>query len=340
MTHVTVVIPTWNGRDLLRTIILPSLAEQTYSAFQILVVDNGSTDDTAEYLRAEWRNVRLLQLDVNEGFAGAVNKGIAAATTPYVALVNNDVELARTWLAELVEALDRFREAASVVGKLMDYGERDIIGAVGDVVTAIGTFHPRAYGERDIGQYDVPERVFSACAGAALYRRAALADVGPFDEDFFAYVEDVDWGFRAQLLGYDCWFVPSAVAYHVGGVTAKSNSVRRKAWIARNSFWFVVKNYPATLLLRNGHKISYVVAQRFWELRREGDTRVAANAAVTALKRLPTMFRRRRTIFARRRRSDASLSEMLEPGVFRSIKLARITRRYESVKERGGGRRR
>ena len=218
--RVSVVVPSWNGRAWL-DVVLPSLERQRFRDFEVIVVDNGSTDGSLEHVRARWPWAQVLPLDRNVGFAAAVNRGIEQSQGVYVALVNNDMELHESFLDALVAGLDSNPSAASVTAKMLDLRTRDLIDGAGDVLRWSGVVIPRGRGERDIGQYETPVEVFSACGGAALYRRAAFDEVGLFDEAFFAQMEDVDWGFRARLLGYGCRYVPGAVAYHMGSASMR-----------------------------------------------------------------------------------------------------------------------
>jgi GT2 family glycosyltransferase len=217
---VSVVIPTWNGRTML-DVALESLERQSLAPLEVIVVDNGSTDGTAEHVRERWPEVDIVALAENVGFAAGVNRGLERVRGEFVALINNDVELHPDCLEELAGGLTRDSGAASAASKMLRFDDRTVIDATGDTMRWSGVALQRGQGERDHGQYDRAERVFSACAGAALYRRAAFAEVGPFDEGFFAYLEDVDWGFRAQLLGHGCAYVPTAIAYHVGSASTR-----------------------------------------------------------------------------------------------------------------------
>ena len=245
---VAVVIPSWNGREQLQG-VLESLASQEYGEFEVVVVDNGSEDGTAEYLAESWPRVRRLAFSENRGFAAAVNHGITSTSSDYVALINNDVELDSNWLPAVVAALDEEPGAASVASKLIDWGRRNVLDGAGDMVGWDGYCVRRGKGERDRGQYDGSRSVLSACAAAALYRRRALDEVGAFDERFFAYIEDVDWGMRAQLAGWDCVYEPTAVAYHVGGVSSARISDFVLFQCHRNIIWMMVKNYPLPVLV-------------------------------------------------------------------------------------------
>jgi GT2 family glycosyltransferase len=277
-------------------VVLPSLRAQTYGDFQVLVVDNGSTDGTADHLRASYPEVKLVELGSNLGFAAAVNRGIAAGDAEHVAVVNNDLELDPRWLERMVAALRDHPGAGSATGKMLFYDRRDVIDGAGDFTSWYAISSPRGRGETDAGQYDTPEPVFSACGGAALYRRSALDAVGPFDEDFFAYTEDVDWGFRAQLAGWTCRYVPGAVAFHMGGGTSARVANWSRYLFFRNTLSMVVKNWPAAALARNAPRLvlffgkSVVASIRGrWFLALVRGTR-------DALRQLPRTLRKRRAI--------------------------------------------
>jgi GT2 family glycosyltransferase len=325
MPAVTVVIPNWNGMELLSSISLPALAAQTLQDFVITVVDNGSTDGSVSYLKSQWPHVRVKELPTNAGFAAAVNRGVASARSNLIALINNDVALDDRWLEQMVDGASRFPEAGSFASKVKDFDEREVIATVGDCVTAGARIFWRGAGERDQGQYDEVSTVFSACAAAALYRKTALDLVGSFDEDFFAYLEDVDWGFRAQLLGFSCVYIPSAVAYHVGGATSTQVSGLQTSLIARNTYWLVLKDFPWKISLGGSLRISFRLGRRFLRVFRYGHRRQAVSAAFTALRMTPAMARKRRWIQSRRRLSDHQLRNILCAEVSLSAKArARI----------------
>ena len=301
--RVTVVIPTWNGRALLE-LVMPSLERQAYRDFETLVVDNGSSDGTAEHARERWPWAEVVALPRNVGFAAGVNRGIERARGEYVALVNNDMELDPAFLGALVAALDDEPAAASATAKMLFFDDREILDGAGDVLHWSGVVRLRGRGERDRGQYDAPTEVFSACAGAALYRRAAFDEVGSFDEAFFAQMEDVDWGFRARLLGYGCRYVPGAVVYHKGSASMWREGRRDpRFWgmPVRNCIWMWIKNYPLDCLLRNAHLLLLHELAGLYFATREGMARAQLRAWRDALRGLPRVLRQRREIQARRR---------------------------------------
>ena len=196
---------------------------------------------------------------------------------------------------------------------MLRFDDRGAIDGTGDVLRWSGVVMPRGRGEPDRGQYDEPAEVFSACGGAALYRRAAFEEVGLFDEEFFAQMEDVDWGFRARLLGYDCRYVPGAVAYHMGSTSMRREG-RPDPWFwglpVRNCIWMWVKNYPRDCLLRNAHLLLAHELAGLYFATREGMARAQLRAWRDALRGLPRVLRQRREIQSRRRIGRRELEQV------------------------------
>jgi GT2 family glycosyltransferase len=313
--RVTAVVLTYNGRELL-DVVMPTLLGQTYDDFAVVVVDDGSSDGTGDHVRARWPDVRLLETPVNRGVAAALNRGLAAAEGEYVALLNNDLELEPDWLERLVGVLERHPEAASATGKLLNFHRRGEIDAAGDLMRWSGAPDQRGHGEPDRGQYDEPQAVFSPCAGAAVYRRSAFADVGPFDEDFVAYLEDIDWGFRAQLAGYSSRYDPRAVAYHVGGATTSREPSKYVALRRRNQILVIAKNYPVAALIR--HAPALLLHQGGWIVAsvRDHTFRRHLGALASAARALPATLRKRRDVQRRRRVTLAQLDAVISPEVY------------------------
>jgi GT2 family glycosyltransferase len=244
--RVSVAILHHRGPELL-DVVLGSLERQRYRDFETIVVDDASDDGSAEHLRERWPQVRVVRTGERAvGVAAALNRAVAAATGELVALLNNDVELDPEWLAQLTRALDRQPQAGSAAGKLRNYWRRNHLDGTGDVFLRAGAGGKRGHGELDTGQYDREGPVLAPTGGAGLYRRDALAAVGPFDESFGAYFEDVDWGLRAQRAGYRSWYVPEAVAYHMEGrTTGGPGNPRYCALQWRNTVAVLAKNAPA-----------------------------------------------------------------------------------------------
>jgi len=307
---VSAVIINYNGKHLLE-IVLPSLAAQTYDGFEVVVVDDGSHDGSTDYLADRWPAARVVALAENVGVAAALNRGIAAASGEYVALLNNDLELEPTWLAEMVAGIERHARAATVACKLRSYQERERLDGAGDALTRAIVAGRRGHGELDRGQYEREEEVFAPTAGAGLYRASALAEVGEFDESFFAYLEDVDWGVRARLAGYESWYVPTAVAYHMGGATTGERSAFFFGLLQRNRVGVIVKDLPASLIARNLGPLVVGEARTIVYHSRRGSLRSYLRALAAALPLIPRWLRARRSIQRRRRVSGRELGALL-----------------------------
>ena len=310
---LTAVALNFNGRHLLQT-LLPSLAAQTLGGVRVVVVDNGSRDDSVPWLARRWPEVEVVALPENVGVTRALNVCAAAAHTEFVVLLNNDLELDPDCLRELVGSLRAHPEAGSAGGKLLDYHERGMIDGAGDTLTWRGNGHRRGHGERDIGQYDEPRAIFGACGGAAIYRRSALLDVGPFDEDFHAFFEDVDWSLRAQVAGFQCRYVPSAVAYHMGSATigrGLSDFTRYQLW--RNGIWLVAKGLPLRVLARHAHQLAFGQALNLAVAVRDRKLGIWWRSSRDALRAIPATWRKRRLVQGSRcvsaRELEARLSE-------------------------------
>lgn len=246
--RLTVVIPTWNRWALLEE-CLQSLRKQTFEAFEVIVVDDGSTDDTAAAVKRDFPEVRFIRLEMNGGFAKAVNVGIREARLELVMLLNNDMTLDKHCISELVEGADE--SAAAMFAPLVLFkDDPDVIYSAGDRLLANG--RPESVGFRiPIEDFSEPGRIFGVSAGAALYRRALFDEIGLFDEGFVAYFEDADLCARARLAGLEASFVGEAVAYHVGSASIEERLWWRTRQCYRNYHLLVVKNMPASVLLHH-----------------------------------------------------------------------------------------
>jgi GT2 family glycosyltransferase len=310
-SQTTLVVPTFNGRELLAATLASVLAQGA----EVVVVDDGSSDGTADWLRAKWPAVRVIELGENVGVAAAFNRGIAATTTEFVALLNNDVELAPGWLEPLLAALQAHPGAASATGKLLRYDDRERLDAAGDVLLRSAAVINRGAGELDRGQYDRAEAVFGACAGAALYRRSALDAVGPFDERYFAYLEDVDWAMRAQLAGFGARYEPAAVGFHMGGATTRRRPGFYGRLQQRNQLLLVAKTFPAGTLARHGWRIAATQLVSLAASAREGVLREHLGAWGEAARMLPAALRSRRALQRERRVPVRDVERMMAAGV-------------------------
>jgi GT2 family glycosyltransferase len=248
---VSVVVPNRDGETLLER-CLASLEAQTFRDFEVVVVDNGSSDGSRELVRRRFPSAALVELDENRGFAGGSNAGAARARGAAVAFVNNDIEAEAGWLEELVACLDRHSRAASVAPKILRRDDPRVLDGAGDEMTRSLKAYRRGQGEPDRGQYEREEQVFSASGTACLWRAEVFRRLGGFDEGFHAYYEDVDLGFRARRAGWECWYAPRAVVHHVGGGTSGERWSEFESFYAvRNRWATIAKNAPAGWLVRN-----------------------------------------------------------------------------------------
>ena len=249
----TVVIPNLNGAGWLKDSI-ESIWAQTMQDLELIVVDNGSTDESLAIAQSyQGRpSYTLIQNDTNTGFSHAVNQGIRAAKGEYVALFNNDAFAEPDWLENLIAAAEQDGRIFAVSSLMIRHFERELVDDAGDYVTLLGFACKRGDGMK-ASRYQKPGRVFSACGGAALYRKSILDEIGLFDETFFAYYEDVDISWRANSLGYKNVYCPTARCYHICGAT--TGAVRynpfKSIQSGRNSILLPYKNMPILMLLLN-----------------------------------------------------------------------------------------
>jgi GT2 family glycosyltransferase len=285
---VAVVIPNHNGERWLPG-VLSSVAAQTAAPAEVLVVDDGSTDGSLALLAERFPDVRVLALDANGGFARTANAGIAAGSAEAVALVNTDVVLAPDWVERAAAALAGAPRAAAVATKLVDLDDPTLLYDAGDVLRRDGACEQRGRFERDTGRYDAPGEVFSACAGAAVYRRSAVLDAGGFDERFGTYLEDIDLGLRLRMGGWGCRWEPRAVARHAGGGSSAALRHGPGAWVERNTLLLVARAFPARWL----HLVAYRQLGWAWHAARTGELRAHLAGVRMALPLLPAFVRER-----------------------------------------------
>ena len=248
--EVSVVIPNFNGIAFLDS-VLASLEGQTLNNFEVILVDNGSTDGSCSFVTANYPWVHLIELSENFGFCGAVNAGIRAAKAPYVLLLNNDTEVKEDFVEEMLAAIRRHKNAFSCGALMVQYHDRDKLDDVGNYYCALGWSFARGRG-KDIHAYETEDRIFSACAGAAIYRKKILEKIGYFDEEHFAYLEDTDIGYRARIYGYENWYAPKAIVYHVGSGTSGSRYNQFKTrYSSRNNVYLIYKNMPLLQIILN-----------------------------------------------------------------------------------------
>jgi hypothetical protein len=251
--EISVVIPNWNGKKFLKT-CLDSLRSQSFKDFEIILVDNGSKDESVKFVEENYPEVEIIALKENTGFAKAVNIGIRNAKGNLVALLNNDTEAHPDWLKNLKLAFEKYPEHAFFACKMLCFDQRDIIDSAGDGYSLLGkrySIHRIGSGQKDGPKFNQFREVFSACGGAAAYRKKLFEKIGLFDEDFFAFCEDIDLSFRAQLAGLRCLYIPSAVVYHLRGATVKKTNYFNEYLRARNEIYLLIKNVPSWFMIKH-----------------------------------------------------------------------------------------
>lgn len=239
---VTVIIPTFNRKELLKE-CLDSLKSQTFKDFEVVVIDNGSTDGTEELIEKHGYSVRLIKNKINKGFV-AVNQGIEHSSSEFVVLLNNDAVAKENWLEELVKGINKYPEAGFGSSKILKKDGKTIDSAGDGFNLNIMGGYAVGNSELDSDEYNVEKVCFSASGGAAIYRKNLFERIGKFDEKFFAYFEDIDFGFRANLRNIKCVYLPKAVVFHRGGETARHNSLFHLRLTDRNKMLTVLKNLP------------------------------------------------------------------------------------------------
>lgn len=308
----SIIIPTFNGLRFLPT-CLDALQRQTYTRREIIVVDDASSDDTLAYLQAEQSAVRVVALASNCGLATACNTGAAAAQGDILVMLNNDTEVERPWLAELVLPFAH-PEVGSVASKMLLFDRRTILHNTGDLMGADGIPRNRGVWEEDRGQYDQQTAVFGGCGGAVAYRRAMWEEAHGFDEDLFMYMEDVDLAWRAQMAGWTARFAPRARVYH--HLSATGGGALASYYTGRNTIWVLYKNMPGALLRRYWPRIVAaqlkIALEAAWAGLRGGEAaRARLRGQRDGLRTLGSLRAKRAAVQAARRVTDEELDSRL-----------------------------
>ena len=231
--------------------VLSSLEQQAFQNFETILVDNGSSDGSVAFVMGNFPWVHIVELPDNFGFSRAVNEGIYASRTPYVLLLNNDTEVDKNFVGEMLAAIKRHKKAFSCSARMICYHDRNKLDDAGNYYCALGWSFARGKG-KNIDLYQKEEKIFSACGGAAIYRKKIMEKIGYFDEEHFAYLEDTDIGYRARIYGYENWYAPDAVVYHVGSGTSGSRYNHFKTrYSSRNNVYMLYKNMPLLQILLN-----------------------------------------------------------------------------------------
>lgn len=336
---VSVVIVNWNGKHLLGE-CLDSLLARHIDDVEIVLVDNGSQDGSAEFVGERYPGLRLVSLPENRGFAGGNNAGIAVARGRYIALLNNDTKVDPLWLESLIDAAEASPHRVGMWAcKILSYDKPDMIDNVGLLLylDGLGRGHGRL--EEDRGQFDLPGEAFAPSGCAGLYRKEMLDEIGLFDEEFFAYADDVDIGLRARLAGWECGYVPSAKVYHKYSASSSAYSSFKAFLVERNRIWVLLKYFPMELVLMSPFFT-------FLRLLLHLAGAISGQGASGKFSEQHSVFRALLILFkawgaalagvpgiCRQRRAFSPLRRLSRPGLYRLLCRYRISAREVALKE-------
>ena len=252
---VSIIIPHWNGIDVI-TECLESLQKATYSNFEIIVVDNNSTDDSVNHIRKKFTNVIIFENERNEGYAGGCNRGSEIAKGEYLLFLNNDTIHQSNWIEPLVQLLEKNPKIASVQPKLLNYYQKNLFDYAGGTGGMMDIFvfpfaRGRIFNEQEIdsNQYNSIKAIFWSSGTAFLVRKTSFKIAGKFDELFFAHMEEIDLCWRFHLLGFDVWSEPSSVVYHKNAVSLPMYTEKKYYLNHRNSLIMLLTNYSLPLAI-------------------------------------------------------------------------------------------
>lgn len=308
-SYVSIIIVNYNGEAYLEA-CLESVLKQNYPSFEVIVVDNNSNDSSVHLLKGYDTLVKIVFMQENAGFGGGCLAGLKLASGEYVALLNNDTKVAEDWLEKLVEPLESMSEIGSCASKMV-VEETETIDAAGDSCTTTGRGIKIGEGEH-IREYSYSGYVFGACAGAAIYRREMINDIGFLDEDFFLVREDTDFSFRAQLAGWKCYFVHNALVEHK--VSASLGKLNEQAvyYAIRNTGFVRLKNMPAALLLKYlHHVIAEELATLFYFGLKHRKLRIYFRAKFDGIRLFPLFLKKRKIVYSKKRVSTAYIDSLL-----------------------------
>jgi len=285
---ISIIIPNYNGLFYMKQ-FLPSILAQYFNEKEIIIVDNGSDDGSVDWLKSLGEELVLIELEKNHGFSKAVNEGITKATGEYIVLLNNDIILPQEFLTSLYDCMIQKQNTFSVQAKMLKYDNQNLIDDAGDNLTIFGWTKKRGIGKLK-NHYQKEVKVFSSCAGAAMYKKSILDKIGTFDENYFAYLEDVDIGYRSRIYGYENWYCPDAICFHVGSGTSGSRYNSFKVKIsARNNIYLVYKNMPLIQLILNSPflLVGFLIKWLFFVFKGYGkDYREGFREGLTTLKKI------------------------------------------------------
>ena len=333
---VSAIVLNHNGRDHLEE-CLDSLVAQTHRSLEILLVDNGSEDGSCEKARARYGDaILILENERNEGFAAGCNRGIRESSGEWIFLLNDDAVADPSAVEELMRFAASRPEVGMLACRVMRYRDPAFFDSTGLLIYPDGVSRPRAWQEKDLGQYEVADEVLAPHGAAAALRRSMLDEVGLFDEDYFAYLEDLDLGVRGQLAGWTCWYVPGARIRHHKSATAGNYSSFKAYHVERNRIWNAVKLMPRFILFMsplftiNRYLMQFYAAATHRGLSDEFVKEYSllelvvlmVRAYAAALWKLPRMLRKRWDITRRRKLTTEQWYALLSRHKLDAIEIA------------------
>jgi len=309
---VSVIIVNWNGKKFLKE-CLDSLLVQSYTDFEIIFVDNGSSDGSIEYVRSNYPYVTILALPQNVGFAAGNNAGFEHCRGEMIVTLNNDTKVVPEFLEELVKPVIADSRVGMVAAKMLNYFEPDRIDAIGLMIAGNGLGYNKGIAETDHWQHKTSTQVFGPCGGAALYRRAMLLETGFFDDDFFAYYEDFDLAWRCRLAGWQAMTAPDAVVYHIHSATSGEWSPFKVYHTHRNKWYVIAKNWPTRVIMRYLPKIFLYDFAAFILAVMRGQWVKASKARLDSVRNIPVLLRKREEIQKGRKLDDDQVLSLFSP---------------------------
>lgn len=316
---VSVIVITWNRKDLLKD-CLDSLRKQSYKNFETIVVDNGSKDESIEFIKKYYPKTKTIHFKKNLGFSIAANKGIKASKSEYFILLNNDTIVDKNFIKYLVESLDNNRKYCACTAKIINYFNKNILASAGDLMNNAGQSFSRGLGSR-ADRFSKQEEVFLLTGGASIFRKDFFKKIGYFDEDYFFSGEDSDWCFRAQLFGYKFFYEPKAIVYHHCKASSRSISKVIDYFHFRNMTITILKNFPLGLFFKRWRfvLVPLIHLNTFSHMTSEGHLKEAIKADLWIIKHLRQILRKRSKIQSKRKVSIEYINNWLEPKEIRFL---------------------
>lgn len=322
---VSIIVLNWNGKAYLEK-CLASLEKQTYSAIEIILVDNASADDSVKFVKERFPKVKIIVNNENLGFAAGNNIGIRAAQGEYIMVLNNDTEVDSKCVEELVKVMKSSNKIGACATKILSYFNRGIIDVAGLIIYPDGSARGRGRLETAKNNFNRQEEIFFGSDCAALYRREMLNEIGLYDEDFFAHHDETDLGMRAHWKGWQCIYVPTAIVYHMYSASHGAYSPLKAFLVERNRMYVAIKNFPLSLLLISPFfTIKRFLLQAYGALAHKGSAgrftessskiqlaSILLKAYISAIVNLPKFIKKRRVILSNKKITNAQFYQLFK----------------------------